>query len=101
MDFRAILHHTDQILCTFLHTTVCLKSIQEKILLACLSGPTIQAVSINYPKILSKKFCPKNLFAILQVFKYLWNFGHVQEKFYVPEVSKKNQIVWGVWIFYG
>ena len=66
---------------------LCLKSIHEKILLACLSGPTIQAVSINYPKILSKKFCPKNLFAILQVFKYLWNFGHVQEKIYVPEVS--------------
>ena len=36
-----------------------------------------------------------------KVFKYLWNFGHVQEKFYVPEVSKKNQIVRGVWIFYG
>ena len=25
MDFRAILHHTDPILCTFLHTTVLLK----------------------------------------------------------------------------
>ena len=36
-----------------------------------------------------------------KVFKYLRNFGHVQEKIYVPEVSKKNQIVRGVWIFYG
>ena len=47
---------------------LCLKSIHEKILLACLSGPTIQAVSITCPKIISKKFCPKNLFAILAKF---------------------------------
>ena len=47
---------------------LCLKSIHEKILLVCLSGPTIQAVSITCPKIISKKFCPKNLFAILAKF---------------------------------
>ena len=34
-----------------------------------------------------------------KVFKYLWNFGYVQEKFYGPEISKKNRIVQGVWIF--
>ena len=72
---------------TMFKKSLCLKSVHEKIILACLSGPTIQAVSIECPKIIFKKFCPKNLFAILQVFKYLWNFGHVQEKIYVPEVS--------------
>ena len=45
-----------------------LKSIHEKILLACLSGPTIQAVSIKCSKIISKKFCHKNLFEILAKF---------------------------------
>ena len=53
---------------TMFKKILCLKSIHEKILLACLSGPTIQAVSITCPKIISKKFCPKNLFAILAKF---------------------------------
>ena len=53
---------------TMFKKILCLKSIHEKILLACLSGPTIQAVSIKCPKIISKKFCPKNLFAILAKF---------------------------------
>ena len=51
---------------------LCHKSIHEKILLVCLSGPTIQAVSIKCPKIISKKFCPKNLFAILAKFSSIY-----------------------------
>ena len=53
---------------TMFKKSLCLKSIHEKIILACLSGPTIQAVSIKCPKIIFKKFCPKNLFAILPKF---------------------------------
>ena len=53
---------------TMFNKSLCLKSIHEKIILACLSGPTIQAVSIECPKIIFKKFCPKNLFAILPKF---------------------------------
>ena len=93
MDFRAILHHTDPILCTFLHTTVCLKSIQEKILLACLSGPTIQAVSITCPKIISKKFCPKNLFAILAKFS---SICEILAMFKKKSMYLKYQMVRGV-----
>ena len=89
MDFRAILHHTDPILCTFLHTTVCLKSIQEKILLACLSGPTIQAVSINYPKILSKKL------EILSK-KLICNFASFQVSVKFWPCSRKNLCTWSI-----
>ena len=56
---------------TMFKKVLCLESIHEKILLACSSGPTVQAVSVKFclcPKMVSKKFCPKNLFAILAKF---------------------------------
>ena len=58
----------------------------------------------NYPssicKMASNKFCPKNLFAILAKFSSICEiFCDVQDKFYGPEISKKNHTVQGVWNF--
>ena len=74
---------------TMFKKSLCLKSIHEKIILACLSGPTIQAVSIKCPKIIFKKFCPKNLFAILPKFSSICE---------ILAVFKKNSIE--MWIIH-
>ena len=87
---------------TMFKKILCLKSIHEK-------NPFSLSKWSNYPSSFHKR-SQNNIQEILsqkricnfgKVFKYLWSFGHVQETFNVPEVSKKNQIVRGVWIFYG
>jgi hypothetical protein len=70
---------------------LCPENIHEKTLLACPRGPTIQAVSVKwYPR----NFVPKTYLQFWQSFQV-----SVKEKFYGPEISKKNWTVQGVWIF--
>ena len=56
----------------------------KKTLLACPSGPTIQAILVKwYPR----NFVQKFICNFGKVFKNLWNFGYVQDKFNGPEIS--------------
>ena len=72
---------------TMFKKILCPKSIHYKSLLACPKGPTIQAVSVKWHP---RTFVPKIYLQFGKVFKHLWNFGYVQDKFYCPEISKKN-----------